>query len=302
MWHKPCRTFNPWCLCIKTRCLFSVCMRSFCLCPPNWATHPYWFWPGVHPTGLITHMSNSDIPWPLNFLQATGLDVWASRVKCPARFVSHLHDICIYIWVVYSFCLFCCLFIIATWWYVWCIVWASGRVGVNSIPKLELQLNSNSNSGIGIQIEIGGIENGIEFLFLQLLPQHLPVNQKFPNVSFNRGHNLPCDWLLMQQCLSSWNIAPHVEGTLFPLSRQQSEGLKMVTMNISLPPWHKTKLLSLLNKIKWSISGIEVKLFQSTSFSLILLIGIFRSFMITHWYKCHRTLLINLIISPHCFG
>ena len=22
MWHKPCRTFHPWCLCIKTRCLF----------------------------------------------------------------------------------------------------------------------------------------------------------------------------------------------------------------------------------------------------------------------------------------
>ena len=29
-------------------------------------------------------------------IQATGLDAWASRVKCPARFVSHLHDICIY--------------------------------------------------------------------------------------------------------------------------------------------------------------------------------------------------------------
>ena len=29
--------------------------------------------------------------------QATGLDAWASRVKCPARFVSHLHEICIYI-------------------------------------------------------------------------------------------------------------------------------------------------------------------------------------------------------------
>ena len=42
---------------------------------------------------------------------------------------------------------------------MWCIVWASGRVGVNSIPELELQLNSNS--GIGIGIEIGGIENGI---------------------------------------------------------------------------------------------------------------------------------------------
>ena len=40
---------------------------------------------------------------PLGFMdplsvtrQATGLDAWASRVKCPARFVSHLHDICIY--------------------------------------------------------------------------------------------------------------------------------------------------------------------------------------------------------------
>ena len=26
-------------------------------------------------------------------VQATGLDAWASRVKCPARFVSHLHEI-----------------------------------------------------------------------------------------------------------------------------------------------------------------------------------------------------------------
>ena len=54
--------------------------------------------------------------------QATGLDALASRVKCPAQFVSHLHEIFIYIWVVYSFCLFCCLFIIVTWWYIWCIV------------------------------------------------------------------------------------------------------------------------------------------------------------------------------------
>ena len=25
MWHKPCRTFHPWCLCIKTRCLLFLC-------------------------------------------------------------------------------------------------------------------------------------------------------------------------------------------------------------------------------------------------------------------------------------
>ena len=60
-------------------------------------------------------------------IQATGLDAWASRVKCPARFVSHLHEICIYIWVVYSLCFFCCLFITVTWWYVWCFEWASGN-------------------------------------------------------------------------------------------------------------------------------------------------------------------------------
>ena len=28
MWHKPCRTFNPWCLCIKTRCLCNCLMLS----------------------------------------------------------------------------------------------------------------------------------------------------------------------------------------------------------------------------------------------------------------------------------
>ena len=88
-----------------------------------------------------------------------------------------------------------------------------------------------------------------ELIFLQLLPQHLLVNQPFPNFSFNRGgHNLSCNWLLMQQAclLSSWDIAPcgvvtkdHGEGTLFPLSRQRPEGLKMVTMNISSQPWHK---------------------------------------------------------------
>ena len=83
---------------------------------------------------------------------------------------------------------------------------------VYSIPELELQLNSNFRIGIGIGIEIGGTENGIgiekklwnwnwkpELNFLQLLPQHLLVNQQFPNFSFNTGHNLPCDWLLMQQ-------------------------------------------------------------------------------------------------------
>ena len=37
--------------------------------------------------------------------------------------VTFTWDIYIFTWVVYSFCLFCCLFIIVTWWYMWCIVW-----------------------------------------------------------------------------------------------------------------------------------------------------------------------------------
>ena len=62
----------------------------------------------------------------LTSIQATGLDAWASRVKCPARFVS-IYMRYVYIWVVYSLCFFCCLFITVTWWYVWCIEWASGN-------------------------------------------------------------------------------------------------------------------------------------------------------------------------------
>ena len=29
MWHKPCRTFHPWCLCIKTRCLLIMIDSSY---------------------------------------------------------------------------------------------------------------------------------------------------------------------------------------------------------------------------------------------------------------------------------
>ena len=93
------------------------------------------------------------------------------------------------------------------------------RVGVNSIPDLELQLNSNS--GIGIGIETGRIENeigienpgigiGIEtwnWFFLQLLPQQLIVNQPFPNFSFNRGSQI--FHVTDSSCnICSWDFAP----------------------------------------------------------------------------------------------
>ena len=115
----------------------------------------YWFnlfWPGG---AIWRYRSVSTMAQTSNGSWCMGIKGEMSGTVC----VTFTWDM--YIWVVYRFCLFCCLYIIAIWWYAWCIVWASGRVGVNSIPELELQLNSNSNSGIGIRIEIGGIENGI---------------------------------------------------------------------------------------------------------------------------------------------
>ena len=38
-------------------------------------------------------LSDGKMAWPW---RSGRLDAWASRVKCPARFVSHLHKICIY--------------------------------------------------------------------------------------------------------------------------------------------------------------------------------------------------------------
>ena len=98
------------------------------------------------------------------------------------------------------------------------------------IRELELELKLVELK-MELELKILELETGIEFL--QLVPQDLLVNQQFPKFSFNRSHNLPCDWLLMQQgCFKFlkncppvvWSLKTHGEGTLFPLSRQQSEG------------------------------------------------------------------------------
>ena len=179
---------------------------------------------------------------------------------------------------------------------------------------MELELKSRELE-LKTRIEIGGIENGIGIeipgIGIENWNWIFCNSYHVTNFSFNRsrrGHNLSCDWLLMQKvCLSSsWDIAPcgvvtkdHGEGTLFPLSRQRPKGLKMMAINISSTTMTQTKLLSVL--YTWMISGLGMKLSQHISFSLILLICIFRSFMVIHWDKYHLTLLINFMISPHCF-
>ena len=89
--------------------------------------------------------------------------------------------------------------------------WGQFNSGIGIVAQFQFQFqnwNSNSNSRIGIgigEIENGigipgiGIENG-NWIFCNCYRStyYLPVNQAFPNFSFKRGHNLSCDWLLMQ--------------------------------------------------------------------------------------------------------
>ena len=63
-------------------------------------------------------------------MNATSNGSWCMGIKGEMSgtvCVTFTWDMYIYIWVVYSLCSFCCLFIIVTWWYVWCIEWASGN-------------------------------------------------------------------------------------------------------------------------------------------------------------------------------
>ena len=58
MWHKPCRTFHPWCPCIKTRCLLSVeisapRIRASAKGPHTWLT-------------VDNEVSNSALRWRHN--------------------------------------------------------------------------------------------------------------------------------------------------------------------------------------------------------------------------------------------
>ena len=57
----------------------------------------WWGSTNQHRRGIRICLDDGLVLMPVaNCVQATGLDAWASRVKCPARFVSHSHDICIY--------------------------------------------------------------------------------------------------------------------------------------------------------------------------------------------------------------
>ena len=75
----------------------------------------------------LTVWTNTDI---VTSLYGPSNGSWCMGIKGEMSgtvYVTFTWDMYIYIWVVYSLCFFCCLFITVTWWYVWCIEWASGN-------------------------------------------------------------------------------------------------------------------------------------------------------------------------------
>ena len=66
----------------------------------------------------------ASIPWNKQRVLMHGHQGWNVRHGLCHIYMRYIY---IYIWVVYSLCFFCCLFITVTWWYVWCIEWASGN-------------------------------------------------------------------------------------------------------------------------------------------------------------------------------
>ena len=88
-----------------------ITFNSSGMCAGTWADH-------------ICHC----LHWQHVITKATSNGSWCIGIKGEMSgtvCVTFTWDIYIYIyiWVVFSFCLFCCLFIIVTWWYMWCIVW-----------------------------------------------------------------------------------------------------------------------------------------------------------------------------------
>ena len=61
--------------------------------------------------------------WTSNGSWCMGIKGEMSDTVC----VTFTWDMYIYIWVVYSLCFVCCLFITVTWWYMWCFEWANGN-------------------------------------------------------------------------------------------------------------------------------------------------------------------------------
>ena len=88
----------------------------------NWQWWAWWF--ETPPCPLRRHRNGVKTEQNKQRVLMHGHQGWNVRHGLCHIYMRYVY---IYIWVVYSLCFFCCLFITVTWWYVWCIGWASGN-------------------------------------------------------------------------------------------------------------------------------------------------------------------------------
>ena len=105
--------------------------------------------------------------------------------------LRHIYSRYVYIWVIYSFCLFCCLFIIVTWWYAWCIVWASGNQGKVQACLVTLWLY---------------IFNATVYIKLILLTNTKPLQESSGDVVRNVSENVIKMVLLLSVYIPMWSL------------------------------------------------------------------------------------------------
>ena len=108
MWHKPCRTFHPWCPCIKTRCMYMLFCRY--LRQRDSACFMHFNFQLDLPEDHIEHAAYSTIytiPW----------------------YISHTRNFDVFFFVV-SVCsvLFLFLFFVSVVFVFVCFVWEGGVV------------------------------------------------------------------------------------------------------------------------------------------------------------------------------
>ena len=106
MWHKPCRTFHPWCPCIKTRCLlfdfvnkkhqmnpvftmsFSPSVLHFSF-DYGWVLHLQQAWPNTCQASKMLHMHYCDVKMGTVASEITNLAIVYSSVYSDADQRKH---------------------------------------------------------------------------------------------------------------------------------------------------------------------------------------------------------------------
>ena len=99
-------------------------IKQYCLC---WIFLQVYNKMNKFQSNNVIKVTNNRCPAHSGLSVTTSNGSWCMGIKGETSgtvCVTFTWDMYIYIWVVYSLCFFCCLFITVTW---WCFEWASGN-------------------------------------------------------------------------------------------------------------------------------------------------------------------------------